>query len=518
MKNKNVKLLLLSSLLSLGLVSCGNDVDSSTTLKIEGVKLGYGVKWMEDIVSSFTDKTGIKVNFKAVDGQAGVETLQQKIKAGGDGTDIFFSRITDFYKLAYQGNFVDVSDVWTNKDDNGLSIEDRTEQCFIDANKIDGKYVSFSWANGVFGILRNNTIWNALGLTDNDIPYTTDEFITLCQKVKDKEFSYEGSQIYPLVYSYETEYYTSLLPAWFAQYEGSENMSYFNEGIDPDDVEGSKEHHVSSFYARDGIVEALQVTQDLLVNNDFHHPKSKNYQFESCQNDFLRNKTALFMANGSWVDTETSVKNFDASFIPTPIVSSIIDNGRITSIKDDKTLSNVIKYVRGLTNEKPASISDSDIEVIKDAVKNGSYLRSGCDHQLVISSNSKKIEMAKQFVKFMYSDEGLSIFHRSMNGGMLGTKPSNGYDDTGINVSSFKRNVNQVLKENNIFAYNIQVPAKIYCYGGINRIFANGLGNVGDNCVKAMVTFKKSPNEVLNMNMDYLNKNWAAILKQSGLN
>ena len=126
--------------------------------------------------------------------------------------------------------------------------------------------------------------------------------------------------------------------------------------------------------------------------------------------------------------------------------------------------------------------------------------------------------MAKQFVKFMYSDEGLSIFHRSMNGGMLGTKPSNGYDDTGINVSSFKRNVNQVLKENNIFAYNIQVPAKIYCYGGINRIFANGLGNVGDNCVKAMVTFKKSPNEVLNMNMDYLNKNWAAILKQSGLN
>ncbi|MCI7058076.1 MAG: extracellular solute-binding protein, partial [Mollicutes bacterium] len=144
MKNKKIKLLMASSFISLGLVSCSTSKDTSDTLKIEGVKLGYGVKWMEDIVSAFTTKTGIKVNFQAVDGQAGVEALQAKIKAGGDGTDIFFSRITDFYKLAYQGNFVDVSDVWTSKDEDGKSIEDRTEQCFIDANKIGDKYVSFS--------------------------------------------------------------------------------------------------------------------------------------------------------------------------------------------------------------------------------------------------------------------------------------------------------------------------------------------------------------------------------------
>lgn len=518
MKNKKIKLLMASSFISLGLVSCSTSKDTSDTLKIEGVKLGYGVKWMEDIVSAFTTKTGIKVNFQAVDGQAGVEALQAKIKAGGDGTDIFFSRITDFYKLAYQGNFVDVSDVWTSKDEDGKSIEDRTEQCFIDANKIGDKYVSFSWANGVIGIVRNNTIWNALGLKDDDIPYTTDEFITLCEKVRQKEFKYEGNQIYPLVYSYESEYYTSLLPIWFAQYEGSKNMEYFNEGIDPDDPEASKEHHTSSFYARDGIVESLQVAQDLLVNNDFHHPKSKNYQFESCQNDFLRNKTALFMANGSWLDTETNVKSYDASFINMPIVSSIIDNGRISSIKDDKTLSEVVKFIRGVNKEKPSSVSDEDVEIVKDAVQNGSYLRSGCDHQLVICSNSKKIDLAKQFVKYMYSNEGLSIFHKSMNGGVLGSKPSNGYSDSGIQISNFKKNVNEALKENNILAYNFQVPAKIFCYGGINRTFANGLGNVGDNCIKAMVSFNKSPSEVLNLNMDYLNKNWATILKQSGLN
>ena len=83
--------------------------------------------------------------------------------------------------------------------------------------------------------------------------------------------------------------------------------------------------------------------------------------------------------------------------------------------------------------------------------------------------------MAKQCVKYMYSNEGLSIFHKSMNGGVLGSKPSNGYSDYGIQISNFKKNVDEALKENNILAYNFQVPAKIFCYGGINRTFANGL-------------------------------------------
>lgn len=514
---KNKILLLTVSLSGIALASCTQNKDDPNTLIIEGAKLGYGVKWMEYIVSSFESDTGTKVKFTSYDGQSGIESLQGKIKAGGDGTDIFFSKITDYYKLGYQGFFADVSDVYTSKE-NGKSIEERTSSQFLEANKIDGKYIGFNWANGVFGYIRNNTIWNAMGLTDEDIPYTTDEMVALCKKVAERQFSYEGNQIYPLVYSYESEYYTTILPIWFNQYEGSENMAYFNEGLDPEDPEGSATHHASSFFARDGISEALNVVNEILVENpSFHHPKSKNYQFQSAQNDFLRNKTALFMVNGSWLDSETTISSYDVSFMNTPIISSLINSDRISTISDDATLSATVKYVRGVTSTKPANVSDEDIEVVKDAVENGSYMRSGIDHQLVICSNSKRMDLAKKFVSYMYSDKGLEIYHKSTNGGILGTVPNNGYS-TDVETSPFKANVNKALEENNVCSYQVQVPSRLFCYGGINRVFANGLGDFGSNCVKAMVSFNKTPIEVYNINQNYLDRNWSSILNQAGLN
>lgn len=518
---KKFKLCSLSMLSAFVLCGCGGGGASTTTLTIRGVKLGYGIEWMEKIIEGYTAKTGNKVVLKTQDGQSGIETIQGVLKAGGEkGTDIYFSRITDFYKMAYEDNFVDLTDVYTEKDSKtGKSIEDRTNQAFLDAFKVNGKYVGFAWANGIFGFVRNNTLWNALGFTDADMPYTTDEFFALCDRINEKAFEYNGNRIYPLVYSYESEYYTSMYPTWYSQYEGSENVKYFNEGIDPDDPIGSAEHHTSNFFVRDGIVESLKVIEKLVkMENGYQHPKVMSYEFKAMQNDFLRNKTAVFMPNGSWLDTETNVTDYDVEFIDTPIVSSIIDNGRIDSIKDDATLSSVVKYVRGVTNEKPVGVSDNDIEVIRDAVSCGSFNRSGFDHHMVVSKKSQKIGLAKDFLKYMFSDEGLNIFRKTMNGGVLSTDPANGYSDEGVTVTPLKQNVAKKLKEGNIGFYSTQVPCKLFCYGGINRYCSNGLGNVGKNAIKAMVSFKKTPQEIFNMNKDYLDKNWASILKQAGLN
>lgn len=517
-KRNHFKTLTLSLLSALVLCGCGG-TDNNNTLNIRGVKLGYGVDWMKNIIAAYQNKTGNKVKLTTLDGQAGVEALQGEIEAGGEkNTDIYFSRITDFYKFAYQDFFVDLTDLYTQKDPiSGKSIEERTEKDFLNAYKVNNKYVGLSWANGVFGIIKNNIIWDALNLTDDDIPQTTDELISLCKRVANLEYKYDGNQIYPFVYSYESEYYSTLFPTWFSQYEGSENMNYFNNGIDPDDPVGSELHHTSNFYVRDGIVESLKVIEDLLIKNtNFHHPRSKSYQFSTAQNDFLRNKTSLFMVNGSWLESETTVKDYKIEFIDTPIVSSIINNGKIKTIKDDETLSLVVKYVRGINKEKPAGVSEEDIEIIKDAVNCGSLVRSGVDHHLVVSKKSKKIDLAKDFLKFMYSDEGLSIYRNTMNGGTLSTKPATPFTDDS-NVSAFKANVNKKLEEGNFTDYEAQVPCKLYCYGGINRYCTNGLGNFGGNAIKAMVDFEKTPQEIFNLNKKFLDDNWASILKESGL-
>lgn len=517
------------------LIGCnqnGSSKEDTSTLIIHGSNMGYGIEWVKGLAKDFTEETGIAITLRTYDAEQGIGTLMNEIEKGSD-TDIIFTKITNYFKHAYEGKFLDITDIMKEKDpqSGNTSMEERMNQSYLDFYNLktngQDKYYGVGWVNGVYGIVRNKNMWKTLGLTDDDMPYTTDELLKLCQKVVDAKMVAAGYPVTPFINCYSAEYYTTLLPVWFMQYEGKENMELFNQAIDPAYSLRpiSVNPDCASFYEKDGMKAALNVLQSLLLDHpEYQHALTDGYpSFKTLQNDFLKGRNALFMPNGSWLESETSVTDYDVDFIPTPIVSSIIDKVDVDgqkifkSINNDAKLSEVIKYIRnGKKGTAPQGIVPEDIEEVENTINYASYLHNGLDHQMVIMNNSDKAKEAKQFIKYMYSDKGLNKYYKYTGGGTLGAMPSSGkYDPQDIVISDFRANFNSIIFEGHLGAYELCNKNKVFCYGGVSAYMNNGLVAKGisavDNVYYAMVDSKKTGEQIYNTNQTYLRENWPSI-------
>ncbi len=503
---KLVALMLIAILILPVLAGCNqqsNKVDENA-LVITVAKLGYGDQWLKDLAAAYEAKTGTKVQIFSKIGDVGLSAIKGEMQSQASETDIFFTRAQEFFKSIYKGavniggtnyacEFADLTDVWNSKasDSESKTILEKMDPAYEEYYNVDGKYYGLPWANGVMGIVRNINVWNKLGLTDGDMPLTTDELFALCDKVKA-----QGTA--PFIYSLESEYYSSgLAPIWFSQYEGSESMKFFNNGLDP------VGENSSNLYAYDGQVEALKVIERL-VNNDngYQHEFSTSLNFTDMQSTFLLDE-ALFCVNGAWLETEmgNAFKGANIDFIKMPVISSLIN--RLETVTDDATLSAVIKHVDG-NGEAPAGVSEEDIAIVRDA-RHNAYTRSGFDHTALVPAYSNKLNEAKDFLKFMCSDEGLSIYYKSTNGNQLPIENTTGYP-TDVEISQFRQSINELLAEGHICEYDAYVKAKIYAIGGVSRYWYNGSGNF----VRALIE-GKTPESICITNNDYLKNNWNSL-------
>ncbi len=472
-------------------------------LVITVAKLGYGDAWLYDLAKAYEEKTGTKVQVISKIGDSGLSAIKGEMQSQATETDIFFTRAQEFFKSIYKGavningtnydcEFADLSDVWNSKasESESKTILEKMDPAFEEYYNVDDKYYGLPWANGVMGIVRNKNVWDNLGLTDADMPLTTDQMFALADKVKA-----QGKA--PFIYSLESEYYSSVAPVWFAQYEGSESMKYFYNGLDP--VGESS----SNLYAYDGQVEALKVVQKLIDNNNgYQHSVSASSSFTDMQSTFLLDE-ALFCVNGAWLETEMgeAYQGVNIDFIKMPVISSLIN--RLETVNDDATLAAVVKYVDG-NGEAPAGVSEADIAIVKDA-RNNSYTRSGFDHTALVPAYSNKLEEAKDFLKFMYSDEGMNIYYKATNGNQLPLENTTGYP-TDVKVSPFRENINVLLAEGQICEYDAYVKAKVYAIGGVSKYWYNG----SNNFVRALLE-GKTPESICATNNDYLKDNWSSI-------
>ncbi len=507
---KKIMALLLAVVLAASvLAGCGGKGEgggeaAKNSLKVTVAKLGYGDQWLRDLAAAYEAKTGTKVEIVSKIGDSGLSAIKGEMQSQAADTDIFFTRAQEFFKSIYKGavniggtnydcEFADLTDVWNSKaaDTESKTILEKMDPAFEEYYNVDGKYYGMPWANGVMGIVRNNNVWNELGLTDEDMPLTTDELFALCDQVKAKGKA-------PFIYSLEAEYYSSgVAPILFSQYEGSESMSYFNNGLDP------MGESSSNLYAFDGQVESLKVIQQLIDNNNgYQHSISASSSFTDMQSTFLLNE-ALFCVNGAWLETEMgdAYKDSNIEFVKMPVISSLIN--RLETVSDDATLAAVVAHVDG-NGEAPAGVSEEDIAIVRDARQN-SYVRSGFDHTALVPAYTDKLDIAKDFLKFMYSDEGLNIYYKATNGNQLPLENTTGYDSS-VAVSQFRENINGILAEGQICEYDAFVKAKIYAIGGVSRYWYNGSGNF----VRALLE-GQTPEAICVINNDYLKSNWSSL-------
>ncbi len=497
-------ILLIAVMLLPSLVGCGKKgaVDKNA-LVVTVARLGYGDQWLYDLAKAYEAKTGTKVQVFSKIGDSGLGAIRTEMESKASETDIFFTRAGEYFKTIYKGGvniggtnyaceYADLTDVWNSKADSSesVTIKEKMDPAFEEFHNMDGKYYGMPWANGIMGIVRNNKVWNSLGLTDADLPLTTDEMFALADRVK-------AQGVAPFIYSLESEYYSTLAPLWFAQYEGSESMSYFYNGLDP---VGEKS---SNLYAFQGQEEALKIIDRLVDDsNGYHHRTSVSASFTDMQSTFLLDH-ALFCVNGTWLENEmgSGYKDVSIEYIKTPVISSIID--RLDTVSDDATLSAVIKYVDG-NGELPEGVSEEDVEIVRDA-RNNSYIRNGFDHIALVPAYTNKLDEAKDFLRFMYSDEGMNIYYKATTGNQLPLKITSSYDSS-VKLSDFRKNANDIFAENKICEYAGQEKAKVFAIGGVNRYWYNG----SSNFVRALRD-GKTPAEICNINNNSLKNDWSTI-------
>ena len=504
------------------LASCGGN-SSSSSLNIGVVKMGYGVQWVKDLASSFTEKTGIKVKVSEFDGQAGADSLTTAVDNGGN-YDVVFTKRSSFESDIYLKKSVkehsplyeDITESVYNYTYPGESktIGEKMSQDMKDYYGYDGVYYGVPWTSGFMGIARNVTLWEGMGFTDADIPNTTDELMTLCDKIYAMKYTYPGSlpvsgQVYPFIYSDRAEYYTSIVNVWTAQYEGKDSVNnYFMKGLGPNETESNE-----NFYTFDGQTAALEVIQQLLTGSEGHRQDpATSVDFTTTQSYFYGG-SAVFTINGSWLENEsgTNAKS-EVDYIKMPVVSSIVNRMSIKNDADaDKKLSQAISYVDSHDADgSDAPLSASDMKIVREA-RGYSYLGGGVDHQGFVLSYAKNKDNGIEFLRYMYSDEGLNSYRKTMNGLTLPATPCKEYEKLDTEVSTFKKSVIKALEEN-CFFYESR-KAKFFCLGNVDLHFQNGTGG---RSIVSMLKGSSSmstltPDEIMTTNYDYIKKNLSTI-------
>lgn len=440
-------------------------------LKISVARLGYGIEWLEALEKEFEKETGINVKIVSKVGNTGVAALQTEAESLASDTDLFFNRQNFFAKKVYEGAitvkgatydclYADLSDVWDSVVDEGstATIKDKMNASYEQSFNIAGKYYAMPWAGGVMGMARNVTVWDSLGLTADDVPLTTDQMFALCDRIK--------SQKAPFIFCMDDNYVEPFMNIWTAQYEGVANWQQFLEGKDPD---GNVTEHIFSY---DGFLEMLEVV-DKWVSKDsgYHHSKCDAVDFTQMQGLFLKNE-ALFCVNGTWLENE--MRNLGTTstidYIRTPVISSIID--KLDTVNTDAQLAEVIKYIdavdAGNTSAvKPDYVSDADLKAVTEA-RHYSFTSGGDGHQAYIPSYAKNIAQAKEFLKFMYSDKGLNIYYKTLNGATLPAQPVGEYDAS-VTPSAFMASSNAAFRQG--YVVNFTSNVKYFNLTGISMVF-----------------------------------------------
>ena len=534
--SKVVVLLLILSLMCGIFVGCDNGPDENT-LVIDAVNLGFGVDWLYAVADGYSKlHPEVKFEINSKPGSDGNAAINGEVESLAGVTDIFCFRPTNYHGLCYQGAvstqtgnfdciFADLTDIYTTpyENENGATMLSKMDSRVAEYLKVNGKYYGVNWADDFMGIVRNKNVWDSLGLTEDDVPLTTNQFVALCETVNGKSGS-----VSPIIYSRSEEYYTSIWHIWMAQYEGTQMMDNFINGLDRMGVVSE------ALYSYEGQRVALEFINKLLTKNNgkyvYHHKDSDSLSFTDMQSYFLADQ-ALFCVNGSWLEIEmnkdsSNKESYNIDYIKTPVISDMVENLSFYAYGDenwkqynsltkseqadyDAKLVELIKFVDAHPNVgdntgKPEYATDADVERVRDA-RHICYARGGEDHTAVVASWSKKIDLAKDFLKYLYSDEGMKIYYKTQCGMKLPAKLSSG-DYDALELSTFSKSVNQAMATGYYSNECFAKASKVFCLGGVNPCFYNGC----DNFVKEMLN-GKTVSQIIADNVGYIASNLTVI-------
>ena len=475
---RKIVVMLVCAFMMVSLCACGASKGNSSgntnppspdNLVIEVFGGGYGTEWLYAIAREFERNTGNKVSITVQMGEQGISNMSTSFQSGVSETDIYFTKGSVFNGV-YSGKtrvngvnydcaYADLTDVYNAEiEGSDMTYKEKMDASYEEFYNCDGKYYCTSWTAGIMGMIVNVDVWNRAGLTS--FPRTTDEMFEMADSLK-------SQNIVPFIYSAPAEYWTSIAPVFFAQYEGSERMEQIYQGYD-----SNGDRYTDRIADFEGYYETLVLYDRLLKKeNNYMHPASRDADFTNMQGMFLQGMAAL-SPNGDWLEKEMqqNYQNANIRYLKMPVISALSKRCSFKNASDaDAKLRELIDYVDSHASGydgKPSWATDNDVDIVRDS--RSLELSAGAEHIAYIPCYSNQVEMAKQFLIYMATDEAMSIYRNATGGSDLPFKWAT--EPTERNYSTFRNSILDVSARTKFF-----IPStkdRFFALGGLNFYFA----------------------------------------------
>lgn len=516
----------------------GNKIDPNDPNKLEiyVYNAGYGYQWAEDILASFVQEPWVQEKYPGIENKSKVEhdevatyasellTASKKVNK----FDIVMGASLEG-KIGPDVNVLDLTEKVYNsfvpEGNQDVYYKDKLLDSYLSSaayrskgdTPSEPKYYQTNWANGMTGILYNETKLTALGY---EVPNTTNELLAIMNGVKARTPDATYTQKTSFA-TYGTSVYANYLYyTWWAQYQTAEEYVNFFNGID-----SKTESRSPAIFRQEGIYESLSVLEKILHRDNgitWMNPNTGKEAYRETQNRVLLGN-ALFMANGDWVDNELKTLRDglgdDANTVklmPAPVISSIVETLENTQMTD-ATLSAVIDAIDAGETEY-AGVSAADFATIK-AAREVVY-SIGPGHNAYIPSYATGVNPAVDFLRYMATDKAQQIYMKATNGAMLPFEYEVKDSDKG-NISVMQQGVINFFNTHDVNILPSQSSFPLVRYGGLS-VFSSGMAlenftsgmskgsynSVAELCFEREYTYWTENNNAV----------WKNCLKQAGMN
>ena len=507
MRRQVIAVMMVATMLLACMGGCGKKDEkkggtSQKDVEIAFVTGGLGTAWIDDLIDGFKEKfPEYNVYYNEYASDAATTTTFGLEDT--DTVDIYVSNKS--YNTAMMEPLDEMLD--SNADGESVTIREKIDPAYLALETAaDGKVYTLTKGGGILGIVYNKKLFEEAGV--RTLPRTTDELASVCDTLS-------AADIVPFMHFASTGYWDFMSEVFFMQYDGMDY--YLNDFY-------CGEPSLDKFTKEDGRYETLKAYEKFITPSYVLSGSNSNDHI-TMQTEFLSEKAAM-MVNGSWLSNEMeslgTVDNFE--MMKTPVLSSITD--KLTTVKKDSELRKVITAIDSVTDGEKAiteyqdgenyavdgiTVSGADWEYISKARNTMGTNYSGASMYIPKYSNAK--EGAKEFIKYMYSDEGYQIYADTLHIALPITMASGEIDTKDWNAYE-KNQFDLFTKAEQLATSYISGKHAIFYDGGassfagwayVNKFCSNNVADLQD----AQAAWKSITERI---NNDYEN-NWMANIK-----
>lgn len=495
---KVLSLLLVGIMVMACLTGCGGKGSSggkggkgTKDIEIRLLRQGLGNAWLDALIEGFKEKyPEYNVTYSETASTTALEATFGLEKT--DTYDLYFG--TRIYDVTYAETLNDI--LGTTIDGESKTIKEKFKASYLAMEEVDGNYYALTYGGGIVGFVYNKKLFDKAEI--KQLPRTTDELLLVCDMLKD-------AKITPICHFQSDGYNSYINETWWAQYDGVDAWNDFY-------VNPSKD----KFMKDDGRYEAIKV-QEKLSTPENVLLGSNSDQHVAMQTKFLEEKAAI-MLNGSWLSSEmkNSDKMNDFAMMKTPVISSITD--KLTTVKTDPELRKLITAIDNVTDGTESedvykdgdnykvngkSVSKADWDYVRTA--RNMMLANYTGQVAYIPTYSNAKEGAKEFLKYMYSDEGYKVYMDALHVTLPFTLDSGEPDISKWNA--FEQNqaelfagVETVISELRMDKHELFINggASAYC----NEVFVNKLSTKSEQDRKSAEEIWKNIKKIIDERYD----------------